>query len=279
MTIGFPSNEPEKYLTPEVFGLLIDMIRNPEESWWVQGAALNLIGRASADRIAPHVDLLIPYLKHDEWWLQNAALVALTPVVADERCYRKVVPAIGDLLTTCELFNTVRSPMRGITAKINEGSPEVQRLASEAFEDAYVGFSGAKKAPGGQNITGVYNSQIHLLAETLADVPGGYDVLYETAKQRFPNDPLPYDEIFLSADPEKFGPELRKAIGPIIREKLVYEYSRTTFRPRRLPGELLRPVSFAQRTSHAGRVRPVRPVRNAACRLADARLIVACLPE
>jgi len=53
---------------------------------------------------------------------------------------------------------------------------------------------------------------------------GGYDLLYQIAKERFPNDKLPYDKIFLSADPEKFGPDLKKAIVPIIRDHVIYEF-------------------------------------------------------
>ena len=219
-----PGGNPEKYLTPEVFGLLIQMVADPAESWWVKDAALKLIGRAPADMVAPHVDLLLPYLVHKEWWLQGGALAALTPVVGDERCYRKVLPAIGEMLTTCQVYNATVPAMRGIHAKINEGCPAAKKLASRTFGGAYAGFTGVKKAPGGQDITSVYNSQVKFLATSLAGVAGGYDVLYEMARRRFPNDPLPNADIFLGADPRNFGPELKRAIGPIIRDKLVYEY-------------------------------------------------------
>ena len=224
MTIGLPDGEQEEYLTPEVFGLLIAMLRDAEESWWVKDAALNLVGRAPADLVAPHVDLILSYLKHEEWWLQHAALTALTPVVADERCYRKVLPAIGELLKTCQRYNTTAGPMWRIRPAIAAGSPEVQKLAAAELKEAYTGFTGVKRAPGGQDITTTFDSQLKFLAQSLADVPGGYDLLYVVARQRFPNEPLPYAEIFLAADPEKFGPELRKAIKPIIRDKLIYEY-------------------------------------------------------
>ncbi len=224
LTKELPGDKPEEYLTPEVFGLLIQMVADPAESWWVKDAALALVGRASADRIVPHVDLLIPYLKHEEWWLQHAALMALTPVVADERCYRKVLPAIGELLTTCQIYNATAGPMWGIRARLKEAGPEVQKLAAEALKEAYTGFTGVKTAPGGQDITRTYDSQLEFLATALADVQGGYDVLYDIAKQRFPNQPLPYPKLFLAADPERFGPALRRAIQPIIRDQLIYEY-------------------------------------------------------
>ena len=220
----FPGGKAEEHLTPEVFGLLIEMLGDPAESWWIKDSVLQLVGRAPADMVAPHVDLLIPYLKHAEWWLQGGALMALTPVAADERCYRKVLPAIGEMLRTSQRWNATVGPMRGINARISAGSPAVQKLASKALKDAYADYSGVKKAPGGQDITSVYDSQVRFLAQSLANVPGGYDVLYEIAKQRFPNEPLPYATIFLSANPDEFGPALKKAIGPIIRDKLIYAY-------------------------------------------------------
>jgi hypothetical protein len=224
MSIGLPSDQPESFLTPEVFDLLMDILSDPEESWWVKDAALNLVGRAPADWIAPYVDIIVPYLRHKEWWLQHAALTALTPVVADERCYQSVLPAIGELLRTNDRYNATAGPMYGIRAKVSEGSSAVQSLASESLEHAYEEYTGVRTAPGGQNITTVFDSQMKFLAESLAGIPGGYDLLYEIAKTRFPNDPLPYAPLFLSADPEQFGPELREAIEPIIREKLIYEY-------------------------------------------------------
>lgn len=222
---GYSGEELQKFLAPEVLDLLIGMLCDDEESWWVKDAVLNLLGRTSADVVAPHVDVILPYLKHEEWWLQNAALSALAPVVADERCYRKVLPAIGEMLRTCQLYNAT-APVRWGTLPENlrAAGPEVQKLAAETLKESYAGFTGVRKAPGGQNITGPYDSQLEVLATSLANVPGGYDVLYEIAKERFPNDPLPYAKVFLSADPEKFGPELRGAIAPIIREKLIYEY-------------------------------------------------------
>jgi len=213
-----------EFIKPEILDFLLDMLKNPEESWWVKDAVLNLFGRTSADAIAPHVDLIVPFLKHEEWWLQNAALTALTPVVADERCCQKVLPAIGAMLRTCQHYNATAGPMDGICAKLQQGSPEALKLASTSLKISYTRFAGMKTAPGGQNITTVYDSQVKFLAASLAGIPGGYDMLYAVAKDQFPHEPLPYPEIFLSADPEQFGPELKQAIGPIIRDKLIYEY-------------------------------------------------------
>ena len=213
------------FVEPAILDLLIVMLKDPEESWWVKDAVLNLLGQLPARVIAPHVDLILPYTKHQEWWLQSAALNALGRLATDQRYYRKILPAIGEALRTCQRFNATRSVEWEEMLGALHGAPhEVQQLAAETLKAAYTGFSGVKTAPGGQDITSTYNSQLDFLASTLAITPGGYDLLYELGKKRFPEQLLPYSSIFLSADPASFGPELQKAIGPIIRDQLIYEY-------------------------------------------------------
>lgn len=219
------------FIKPEILSLVIGMLKDPEESWWVKVAALELLGQVPADMIAPQVDVILPYLTHEEWWLQYAALSALVPVVGDERCYKTVLPAIGELLRTCQRYNAVANPMGKIREALRGVGPAVQAVAAASLKEAYTGFVGSKTTPGGQDITRTYDSQMELLAKSLASVPGGYDVLYKIVQERSPNETLPYANIFLSADPEKFGPELKKAIGPIIRDQLVYEYIGKNWKP------------------------------------------------
>ena len=174
--------------------------------------------------VVPHVDAILPYMQSKEWWLQNAALVALAPVAGDERCYKKVIPAVGEMLRTCMVYNAVSSMRWGLMGSLKTASPAVQKLAAATFGGAFENFKGEKVTPGGQDITRAYNSQLEVLANSLAQVPGGYDKLYDLAEKRFPNDPLPYRSLFLSADANQFGPALQKAILPIIRDQLIYEY-------------------------------------------------------
>ncbi len=211
-------------LTPAAFSVAISAISDPLESWWVQDAALHVVGQAASDWVVPHVDLLLGYLKHEDWWLQNAALTALTPVVADERCFRSVLPAIGELVRTNQRSALTLGLMDGIRSRIKQGSRQVQQLASETLRESYTGYAGVQTATGGQDISSTYDSHLKFIAESLADVPGGLDVLYEVARDRFPQEILPYKEFFLRADPAQFGPQLKKAIQPIITEELIPEF-------------------------------------------------------
>jgi hypothetical protein len=211
-------------LTQEIFDLTVQSVKAADESWWVKDAALQVIGHAPADWVVPHVDLLLPFLKHEDWWLQNATLTALTPVVADERCYRKVLPPIGELVRTNQRSALTLGLMGSIRARIKTGSPAVHQLATETLKETYTGYAGVKTAAGGQDISSTFDSHLEFIASSLADVPGGLDVLYEIARQRYPQEILPYKEFFLNADPAQFGPKLKKAIQPIITEELIPEF-------------------------------------------------------
>ncbi|MFT5522104.1 MAG: hypothetical protein ACI9G1_000682 [Pirellulaceae bacterium] len=211
-------------LTREVFDLAIQAVQTSQESWWSKDISLRIIGHAPADWVVPHVDLLLPYLQHEDWWLQNATLTALTPVVADERCYEKVLPPIGELVRTNQRSALTLGLMGSIRAKLKAGGPAVHKLAAETLKETYTDYAGVKTAPGGQDISSTFDSHLKFIAESLADVPGGLDALYGIARERHPNEILPYKEFFLRADSSQFGPKLKKAITPIITDELIPEY-------------------------------------------------------
>jgi len=211
-------------LTRDIFDLAVQAVKAPEQAWSVKDPALQMIGHAPADWVVPHVDSLLPYLKHEEWWLQNAALTALTPVVADERTYKKVLPAIGELVRTNQRSALTKGLLPGIRAKIKEAGPAVHQLAVETLKETYTGYAGVKTAPTGQDVSSTFDAHLEFIAASLADVPGGLDVLYEVARERHPHEILPYKEFFLAAEPSQFGPKLKKAITPIIMDELIPEF-------------------------------------------------------
>lgn len=216
--------KPEGLLTKEIFGLMIESLKNPKESWYVKDAALSVVGLAESDWVAPHADLLITFLKHEEAWLRSGALSALTPIVADPRTYNKVIPAVGELIRTNQRSSVTLGMHLPLRDQINAAGPEVQLLAKNVLKETYTGYAGKKSALGGQDISSTLDAHLEYIAGSLADVPGGLDVLYEIARQRYPDEILPYKEFFLNADPKQFGPELKKAITPIINDELIPAY-------------------------------------------------------
>jgi len=216
--------EKTRAFTRDVYDLALQAVKDSEESWWVKDSALRIIGHAPADWVQPHIDTLLPYLQHEDWWLQNATLVALCSVVADERCYKQVLPPIGELIRTNQRSALTLGLMGSIREKIKSGSDEVHKLAAETLKGSFTRYAGVKTARGGQDISSTFDSHMEYIAASLADVPGGLDLLYEVARTRYPQEILPFKEYFLNADPSLFGPALKKAIQPIITEELIPEY-------------------------------------------------------
>ncbi|MFK7912198.1 MAG: HEAT repeat domain-containing protein, partial [Akkermansiaceae bacterium] len=216
--------KPEGLLTKEILDLMIQSLKSSEESWYVKDAALIVVGVADAEWVVPYVDLLISFLKHEEAWLRSGALSALTPIVAHPDTYEKVIPAVGHLIRTNQRASVTLGMRSTLRARINEAGPEVQMLAKEILTEAYTSYEGKNEAPGGQDISSTVDQHLDYIAGSLADVPGGLDVLYEIARKRYPNEILPYKDYFLNADPKQFGPELKNAIKPIINDELIPAY-------------------------------------------------------
>ena len=208
----------------QIFDLAIEAISDPDEAWSVKDPLLQSLGHAPSDWIAPHVSSIIPYLNHQDWWLQNAALVALTPVVADSRVYQQVLPAVGELVRSNQRTALTAGLLPAMRQRIQAAGPEIQQLAKETLREAFVDFAGVTHEPGGQNVSATFDAHLEFIAASLADVPGGLDVLYEVARERHPDEILPYQEFFLNADASRFGPKLRSAIKPVITEELIPEY-------------------------------------------------------
>ena len=215
---------PARELPSDLAAALIRLIRDPAESWWVVDGALEALGLAKVEDVVPHVDVIMPWLRHRDWWLQSAAIQALTPAVADERCARKILPVLGEVIGRNQVY-AVHQHLPGLLSRLQNASPSVQKLAATTFGEAYAAYPNLKR--NGETdvlVTQGLEANLELMARTLAEVPSGLDVLYEVAGKRFPQEPLPYKQFFLGADPDRFGPELKKAIAPIILNELIPEH-------------------------------------------------------
>jgi len=224
LALGCIGEAPEELLTPAVVQRLIAIIEDPQESWFVQDAALGVIGKVAPEQVLPHVDSILAYLGHKEWWLQQSATIALTPVVTDASYAKQVLPAIGKMLTTNHLISisgTVR--WSGLGGKLREADPEIAAIAREALTEAYNSYV-PYEHPLPEVANRVNQGMIQSLAAAIANVPGGYDTLYAVAKEESPNVVLPHQDLFLNADFDKFGPQLRKVVNPIIRDHVISNF-------------------------------------------------------
>ncbi|MBI1337750.1 MAG: hypothetical protein GC164_12420 [Phycisphaera sp.] len=210
--------------TPAVIDRVIQMVADPEESWFVKEAALRAVALAPADTIVKHVDTFIPYLNHEEWWLQHSAMEALGPVVVDPRVYKKVLPPVAQALKNNHL-QALANPFNWGTMGTNLGNadPEVAAFACSVLGEAYTDYV-EYKHPMPVVEDRVNPGMREIIASTLAKVPGGYDTLYRVARSRNPDEALPYSKLFLSADTESFSPELRALVNHSIENQLIPAY-------------------------------------------------------
>ncbi len=214
----------QKLLTQDVFDRIIAMLKDPQESFFVKEIALRVVGTANVDWLVPHVDLLTSYLKHDEWWLQHSAIYSLLPLMTDLRTYQKVIPEFAELARTNPLYN-VTSPLRwgALASTLTNAKPEVQELAKSKLKESFINHVklNTRSMPAMEKAN---DANLEFIASSITRMPGGYDMLYQIAKQRFPDQTLPYQTLFLSADASQFSPELKKAVRETIVQSLIPEY-------------------------------------------------------
>lgn len=212
-----------KPMSDEVAGLLVGMIEDKNESWWVVMEALKNLENASADQLASHVTTIQKWLAHDDWWLQAGALKAASPLVVDKRFYKQLIPQIAKRMSTNQ-----RPGLGGYFQNIAEATRNadaaIQKFAKEQFANAYADYPKVISAPGGQDMSKGTEYMLRHVAQTLADTPGGLDALYEVAKLRFPEISLPHKELYLEAESSRFGPNLKGSMKDIILEDLIPEY-------------------------------------------------------
>ncbi len=219
---GIVSIDKER-LSDEMVELMLGMVNDPEESWWVVLTAMDKLGAAKAELIVPHVDRLVYWLKHDDWWISRAALTALTKAAADKRYYKTILPIVKDMIVS-NTSAVALAPLGGIVRELQTADPEVQVYAIEVLSKAYTDFPTVIKNPYGTEIPSAVPYLHRGISRNLAEVPGGLDVLYTVAKKRTPDESLPHKDIFMSADATKFGPIVKKAIKPIVTAELIPQY-------------------------------------------------------
>ncbi len=220
-----PKKNPDlSLINTAILERALEMIGDPDESLFVKEAALRLVGLAPADELVKHVDAILPYLEHDEWWLQHSALEALAPVVSDKRVYQKILPAIGKFLASNHLYNTT-APLRwGIyPEKLRQADPEVAALARKELKEAYGSYV-SYTHPLSYVTERVNDGMRGSIAMTMSGVPGGYEMLYEIGRQRYPDQELPFAETFLKADTEALSPSLRKIVAEYRGKNLMPAY-------------------------------------------------------
>ncbi len=221
---AWPQAEDRRFaLTDEVLEILSDMIRDPDESYWVMIPALRLLERAPVSKVATLADRLAYWLEHEDWWLRHSALTAVRSLAVDKRYFRQFLPIVGEMVRA-NTRAVALQPLGGIVEALQQAEPDVQVLALEELSRAYAQYPHEFHAPGGQNLTSNVEYMINGIAGNLAGIPGGFDTLYEVSRERFPDQVLPHRNLYMGAPAERFGPKTAAALGPIVNDFLIPQY-------------------------------------------------------
>ena len=223
---------PPERLTDEMAELVIAMVNDPTESWWVVENALRVMSVLPKEQVAPHLDRLLTFLGHEEWWLQHAAIGALAPLAADEAQFEKILPKLAAMLVN-NTHASATGSMGAFTDQLKSANPKVQDAALKMFATAYADFPSDLQPPAGdaaaEQLKGdmkkyVVPVSLRYIAGVMMSAPGGHSALYEVAKTRHPEQVLPYKNNYLQADITTFTPEVRQALQPVFLEQLVPEF-------------------------------------------------------
>ncbi|MDX1679909.1 MAG: DUF6288 domain-containing protein [Akkermansiaceae bacterium] len=214
---------PDEAMTPEVVALIGKLIDNPEESWWVTMGAMKAMGRAKPEQIAPHFQNMMKWLDHEDWWLRQAAMIGLAPLASSGEHYEPLLTKIADTIRGSDRLGDF-GPLDGISQQLRKADPRIQKRGMDILAKSYIKYPRELVEPGGQDLTKNVDLLLDKFARDLSAVPGGFDLIYELGRQRNPDEALPHEELFLAADPKQFGPELRKALAPTIKNRLIPEY-------------------------------------------------------
>lgn len=203
----------DSQITDEMWDLLGKMIDDPDESWFGAMQAMKGLARAKPEKIAPHVDRLVHFLRHDDWWLSTAALKASTKIAADERFYRKILPAVAEMAGDMRSWRPSWEVGEFGKALRNAG-PQAKQLALQLFSESYTAFSDTIVEPGGQitpNQTQYLRGRVQNL---LKSIPGSEAVILKTPK-------LTSRWQKTREDSDKYRPDGRFADAPTLHGKWV----------------------------------------------------------
>ncbi len=172
---------PAERITDDMVKQLLVIVNDPNESWWVVENALMALSLAKPELVAPQAERLVYWLKQDEWWLRTAAMNALTKIVGDERYNQKIMPAIGDWLSSNTRVGACVGrawPMDTIMKQLKTAKPEAQQLTAKTLAKSYADLSTKNPTvPGGIDQSTVIDWNLKRIQEEILQLPGGAEIL------------------------------------------------------------------------------------------------------
>jgi hypothetical protein len=174
---------PQDKVTPEMHELVVKILNEPNESWWVVLHAIEALGRANKDLIAPHRDRLIQLMEYDCTWIQTAAACTLTKIANDPVHYQIVLPAIIKKSASFRVDSASYRSSRAIADAMKVASPEVKAFADGILKQTYTSIPSVVKEPNTGAVLGGGAKTIRSrIGSIVQELPGGLEFVQKIPK-------------------------------------------------------------------------------------------------
>jgi hypothetical protein len=129
-------NKKPESVTPEMMDEVENIIRKPEESWFVKMWAMGLLQHADVARLRRLKDVFAALLEHEEYWLQGGAINASTRLLSEPDSYKLLLPPVVHAIAGAREYPIITRAGE-ITKGLNDASPEIQAYALGLLTTAY----------------------------------------------------------------------------------------------------------------------------------------------
>ncbi len=214
--------ENQDLLTDETIEILLAMIHDSEESWWVVDRALQALTGVDPDQLAPHIDRILYWAQHEDWWMSSSAMELIMPVAARGHEPDKIMSTVGRVVAANRRFRRWRPQI--FSRGFEHASPEVQQLLLETLSMVYQSWPKDTDMHQDPTHPGSGPEFIQTVARAMAAQDGGLDQLYTLSQERYPERTLAHRELFLGSDRIQENPEMQARLIPLTRDELIPEY-------------------------------------------------------
>ncbi len=209
-------------MTDEAVDILLDMINNPDESWWVVDRALQALRRVDYTKVKPHTDRLLYWVEHEDWWMSSSAIELAMSVAAQGHEPNTIMRSVGRVVAANRRYGRWRPQV--FTRGFENASSEVQKHLLATLSTIYQVWPLDTDMHQDPTHPGSEPEFINALARAIAEQDGGLDRLYALSQQRFPDRTLAHRDIFLGSRRMEENPEMQERLIPLTREELIPEF-------------------------------------------------------
>lgn len=150
--------------TPGMFQSLIGMVSDPDEALWLVDSSMIAMVLAKPEQTKKHLDLLLPYLDHEDWWLNESAATALSPALRDPESLGIILPKMGRSIANNEHIKGRTFIEWMLTRTAAEVPEEMRKQISVTLQKVYSATPSQKSAQGDMGRIGISSC---LLSDTL----------------------------------------------------------------------------------------------------------------